>query len=369
MVSKFKLFVLLVLAVLTGTLSAGPIPVNNNPVTPAEDVCTLPAPSMLMVTEIGTSWFKATWTPVTGAHQYQIITRDASNGNVLNTTFVPGSINIATVSGLNPGMSVVPEIRSVCYGGELSPGQTIGPTTGIIVIDVVGSSYSPSSRYSNDNCLMQYGFPGGCNITNDGTSTEFSISDGGNNIAYFNAYKNANGYVSIKRENTPFPFSFHNDGDGKYISINYNGTQSVAKISTSVATASGQRRLFRCDLTECDGGNNDNYPIHRVIATGMTQSSLDARNEQEQSFDLANQVSATPNPFTDLLEIQIPFATPENELHLALYDLQGRMMMSQHIANGGPLQTIETGHLPTGVYILRVECAGKAETIKVVKTQ
>ena len=45
------------------------------------------------------------------------------------------------------------------------------------------------------------------------------------------------------------------------------------------------------------------------------------------------------------------------------------MMMTQHIANGGPIQTIETGNLPTGVYFLRVECAGKAETIKVVKTQ
>jgi hypothetical protein len=365
MVSKFKLFALLTVALLTGSLSTNAAPTAEPHGTPAEDACILPPPSVFMVTEIGTSWYKATWTPVLGAYQYQIITRDLS-GTAINTTYVPASVNGVTISGFNPGTSVVPEIRSVCYNFEQGPSK-VGPITGIIVIDVVGSFYRPGDRYNQGNCIMQYDWAGGCDMTNDGSMTEFQITNGGSQDAFFRAYKNVQGYVSIEKEEIAIPFSFVNGG-GMHINIITNG-QNVARLTTSVVTtpgSGGQRRLYRCPINSCSSGNDDNYPIRNAIPAAMTQNNLSSR---DQSLELSPRLSATPNPFADILEIQIPFANEENELNLALYDLQGRMMMTQHIANGGPIQTIETGTLPTGVYFLRVECAGKAETIKVVKTQ
>jgi hypothetical protein len=364
MVSKFKLFAILVFALLLGSLSANATPSTDSNGTPSvDDVCILPPPSALMVPEIGTSWYTASWTPVSGAFQYQIITRDASNGAVLNTTFVPATFNSATISGLIPGTVVIPEVRSVCYNYELSPPR-IGPNTGIIVIDVVGSTYKPASNYQGAGCdNMGSTLTTGCNINvNDGVG-EFEIYHVNGANAYFKSFKSPAGHISIMPEEDTSPYTFDFPGNGYYVDIKV-GTDVIARITTG--STANSRTIYRCNSAICGNENHISYTIRKIAATGLSQNALDSRSDE--SLD-SQRLSATPNPFADLLEIQVPFATPENELHMALYDLQGRMMITQNIANGGPIQTIETGTLPTGVYILRVECGGKAETIKVVKTQ
>ena len=80
-------------------------------------------------------------------------------------------------------------------------------------------------------------------------------------------------------------------------------------------------------------------------------------------------VNATPNPFTNFLDVEIPFATDENDIKMSLYDLQGSLVLSVKTPGGSQIRSLSTENLIPGLYLLRVESGDRSETIKVMKTQ
>ncbi len=119
-----------------------------------------------------------------------------------------------------------------------------------------------------------------------------------------------------------------------------------------------------------NNNNNSSYIIEKIAPVqGLSGDIIGSDRieipESEESFSL----SASPNPFTKLLDLKIPFATEENDVRISLYDLQGRLAMSVTTPGGAQTQSISTQDLQPGLYLLRVETGDRAETIKVLKTQ
>ena len=81
------------------------------------------------------------------------------------------------------------------------------------------------------------------------------------------------------------------------------------------------------------------------------------------------QLAVSPNPFSNRLEINIPYATEENDVKVQLFDPHGRLILSQVTAGGLQIRSLDTEVLQPGMYLLRVETGERAETVKVIKTQ
>lgn len=364
MMSHFKAFLLLFSLAVVNSGFATPnfVPTTPAPKPAGESAWILPAPAFVMVVQIGTNWSRITWSPVPGASAYRIITTLVSTGAVVNNTVVSAAVNSAQLEPLPGGATLLSTVYAIDYNGVEGLGKGVQYDT--IIIDTVGKYYPPSGTITPTCTLPIWtsGDPGGCPINwNNGNASYFRITFN-NNVGYFKTEQiNASQMRLSHSVGTAFGFT---PGFSETSKVTFGGTP-VAVMACYKDANTGVVRLLR-------RGSNENDPtliIERIVYSEPLSQELDARNfETVQDFDLTPRLLATPNPFNNQLEIQIPFATTENDLHIALYDPQGRMVLTQQIANGGPIQSIETGHLPVGLYYLRAECAGKSETIKVLKT-
>jgi len=67
-----------------------------------------------------------------------------------------------------------------------------------------------------------------------------------------------------------------------------------------------------------------------------------------------NRIHLFPNPTTDMVRVQLPTATTAS---WELYDMQGKMVL--HATFSRAPFTIDMGHLPLGVYLLRLSLSGQ----------
>ncbi|MBL7826965.1 MAG: T9SS type A sorting domain-containing protein [Saprospiraceae bacterium] len=104
----------------------------------------------------------------------------------------------------------------------------------------------------------------------------------------------------------------------------------------------------------------DNSPVSVWFKGGVN-----ARETNQEISDLKVQ----PNPFNDLLEVNLPETEVENDVVITLYDLLGRQMMNETFPGGQGSYTITTNDIPPGSYVLQAQSGLIRTTTKVVKTQ
>lgn len=82
----------------------------------------------------------------------------------------------------------------------------------------------------------------------------------------------------------------------------------------------------------------------------------------------ANAVFVSPNPFADYLQLNYSAAN-ESVVKLELTDVVGHVLFSEvrNFSAGNHVVEMNTDQLPTGVYFIRTEQNGEAQTFKVVK--
>jgi hypothetical protein len=162
-------------------------------------------------------------------------------------------------------------------------------------------------------------------------------------------------------------FIFVDEG-GHHVKIYYNNMATiVARVTISHASLF-VGKIYREDLYI--GDNNLTYQILKLSEPHGLNSSADNRAEiQLDDKSVSSTLSASPNPFTNTLEVKIPYATTENDVKVNLYDLQGRLMLSEKTPGGTQIRSLSTENLLPGLYLLRVDTGDRSETIKVVKTQ
>ncbi len=376
MATRFKQHIILILLLFSSLMYANVNPVEPtkpNPSEASETACLLPAPAMFWVNNVGTTWAQLSWTPVSGAFQYLIITRDVPFGNVLNVLYISAAFNSATITPLPPGTTCQSEIWSVCQNGVSGPTSRFSPEFGTPILDVLECGVWNTENLIPTSCEMGLEWANGCEISNDeNIGVAFRVSDDSSNPSswrYFRVSKEGDILHVIKHPNNhgSINWNFVLANAGANVKVTRNGAE-VGHFSTNAPSAGGIKKLYWTDgpptrtfIRKMNGSVPGNCePPEGLIFDG---SWVDEVDDSEQYL------TATPNPFTNFLDIKIPYATEENDVLMSLYDLQGRLVISIKVPGGNQTQSISTQDLKPGLYFLRVDTGDKSETIKLIKTQ
>lgn len=158
---------------------------------------------------------------------------------------------------------------------------------------------------------------------------------------------------------------FFNEDSGEYATIAYNSDSPLkARLTVKKDLNLSVGYLFRKISAD---NKPEEFRIFKLIPPPEGHCAADRDNEPFETT--SSTLSASPNPFTNTLEVKIPYATTENDVKVNLYDLQGRLMLSEKTPGGTQIRSLSTENLLPGLYLLRVDAGDRSETIKVVKTQ
>ncbi|MBL7828277.1 MAG: T9SS type A sorting domain-containing protein [Saprospiraceae bacterium] len=354
-----------------------------------ESTCTLPPPSTLNIDAVGSDWVDVSWPSVPGADQYRLQAFDAITGDGLGfPLFVPGTSNSATVSTVGNSGTIFIRIWSVCDNGEfnwLSFYQSENVDT--IILDIVTSGFS-NFPGSFEKAVVGFGYAQGQPINWNTEETnfiaEYVLGPGDTVSRRFSVHVDVNepGLIS------PDVVYFHT-GDNP----NEEGNQGQ-RIVILPGEKNGAGQLisviigFRTDTTTPDenakrvGSLGAGHPYNSPLIPGKlfkTTQHVSSRfilskaipvplfNSKPSVF--GNQLAVRPNPFHEMISVQLPETDDPDGISLQLFDLYGKRMANYIVPAGQAEIGLSATQLPPGIYYLRVETAGKSETIKIIKAQ
>ncbi|MCB0523184.1 MAG: T9SS type A sorting domain-containing protein [Lewinellaceae bacterium] len=363
MITKNKLLILCLIFV--GTLFSNNWSTATNPKpiltsSAFDSDCDLPAPDDFEPIEIGTSWVKLSWTPVgpTPA-RYIIRTYLGSNGNLVDVSNVPGTATTWKVLNLSSNTEYRSTITPVCDNNVESQYNIITDLYKTLIIDLILSGYTPPQGLG-EGCTI-YRSNGTC-LLNSAGSTDFGISD---NLTEPNVSRN----FEVNLDQFPtIELTLEQNGDFDFYCEN-NVPPNPHCLTKTVYVKNNNDLVATMELISPTYGPpyitctylNGNYKVTRKDAvlkpiTGTNEISGIA-------------FSVSPNPFTDQLNVDMELSGETDQATLALYDLQGRLMITQMAQKGSRNQSINTSNLAPGMYLLHINASAEKRILKVVKTQ
>lgn len=130
------------------------------------------------------------------------------------------------------------------------------------------------------------------------------------------------------------------DGSGSY-QVTLNGqTQAVSASQLSLKLAPGPNTLL----------------VEAIPACGGTFEAV---------YYYADRLAVAPNPFTDILQFQVP--ETGRLLQVQIFNVAGALVMSREWVPMESEVTMPVAELPTGFYLVRIRCAEREETFKVYR--
>jgi hypothetical protein len=333
--------------------------------------CEFPAPTDFQISEAGSTWLLATWTPAQVIPpNYRLRTFEVVSGVLVNTMDVLGGNTFARILNLNPGVLYRVEMRALCSEGNESDllGSAQRPT---LILELVVSGFSMSC--STPGCVMVPGSPI-CEFNySNGSVTPFRILKPGQVERKF--------YIS-KPTSNKFKVEYNTLNEpGSPITIlctgaSANQTQAPPCSTTTYLVYSEGVEIASFEVSDMSTAASTGKI--RLLSAGVKVSiaklecpsvKSGGSNDRTVEATFATAPIISPNPFTNHLNIQLPTLTPETPVSLALYDLQGRLVATQFGRDDNQMYTLSTENLKPGMYFLRIEAGGEVSTTKVVKTQ
>ncbi len=338
--------------------------------------CNVPAPTNFHVVEMGVTTAKLAWNyqpDATGG--YRIRTYRSSDHQLINTTLRAQDELDVTIKNLTAGTGYYFKINSRCENGEDSELNVIIEGYTLIIELVVDGYEGPSNTLTR------------CTINDLEDFCEFDVEQ----TYHFKVQKGIyerkfgilatlgpNGITSIalrlkEYNNSNMPIKFYCDQE--YNSPNptcnplyevciYYNSILLAKIGVTIGNGAVASKLF---CTEYVSG-----AIYRVDPNGNgfadPGNGTHGTNPSPFSNDESLLVSASPNPFTESLDVQISKYDAE-KISIHLYNLSGQKVLDQQFSGGQNQYTLSTQNLANGFYLLRIEADGNVQTLKVVKSE
>ncbi len=348
--------------------------------------CNEPAPTNFHISEIFTDRIIVAWDPpAIPPFEYNIKAWETSTGNLVYDQNIPNNNVSWRILNLLPGTEYRIRNTPVCPDGTLSP--YFGEDTGTaLILDLVESGFAAPSGETPCTFNLQNQY---CEANPDpGNVVRFRIRQTVSPFSsrFFGIYQ-VDGectYTTVKsRPSDNFlPIKFYCDNgagpgcQGAFLVIK-KGTVEIAKLGLQALTNT-TKNLYCISISggyivERFGGARgiyDNVPYSGCGPTGGRPSKSKDRSEEDwEEISPTQTLTANPNPFTDQLDIQLPFNNPTENTKISLYDLQGRLVMAAQSPGDQQTINLSTANLTPGMYFLRAESGGVIETVKVVKTQ
>lgn len=385
-IKLFTFFYFLALSTLLGANNP-PVAIDAPGINTDVDVsCNLPHPNTVIIDNVGTDWVQATWSPVMGAAQYLVIVKKVSNNDPVSITFIPGGFNTAQVStaGAN-GERCYIQVYSVCTDGTYDTSTPPGTSSAFetIILEIVVSGIDVPD-FQNPICTLGVTSQYPCEYSWDESETPYRVTFIKNgfintrNFSIRKIYKSnseirvqiLSGTTTDPNENNRLTFSTF---EGAYFIIKFKvgpGVEYVlATITTSHSTNSPVGLLYHyyqpaagCIVERLVGGGSETLQ-------GSEGNSISNSSDRDQTPAAPQLLLAQPNPFNDAITVQLPETFQKTGTTIHLYDLLGSFQRNFTLPADQTELTFNTTDLTPGVYFLRVETDGIAETIKVVKAQ
>ncbi len=393
---KFRILFLLACLLATSFLSANnapapfatSLPPSNDPL-----ACNIPAPTNFHILAVGTDWIKFGWAPANAFDSHRIRTYRASDNFLLNTTITPPGALEAVIQPLPSGEACYGVINAICPDGSNSTNESISEIGTTLIIDLLVQGLilpdgSPvCSLYTEGHC----DFPSDPN-----TMTAFKVynkekpdafrkfgvmqTDADENTyrAFIDSNDEGNSpfYLSCENQNWPSNPDHYCSGP-RQLEIWYWDGADMVNIAIFTAYEEGQDQISALDLLQL----TDGFVIEQIEGEGQGEGEGDGKgrpgapptkstmresgNTPAAGSDLA---SASPNPFSELLEVYLP-QNAVDQVQLQLFNLSGQKVLDQQFSGGQNQYTLSTQNLANGFYLLRIEADGNVQTLKVVKSE
>ncbi|HLP92747.1 MAG TPA: T9SS type A sorting domain-containing protein [Saprospiraceae bacterium] len=334
--------------------------------------CNEPAPANFAIVEATPFTLKATWdAPANYPAEYNVKVYVFLSDLLIQDFNIPGTATEVTAQSLTPNTKYKIIVTPVCNGGTYSPNSSADDATTTIIELVVSGFSVPSNPVIN--CTIENSM-GDCELDPPGTYVvPFRIYRTANPSIYhdFAAFKVSNdcqNYIVKYQPNVPSGslFTFTKVGNAN-VSIKFNGNE-VALVGFFNSFTTEPDILVALQLTS---GNNGYKIERRTEPEGIPDAnpggSCPGSNRSAQEITLVPSITASPNPFSQMLNIQVPFATSIQETEITLFDLQGRQILKQSWPAGQMNIIVSTNDLIPGMYFLRAQSGGISETVKVVR--
>lgn len=335
--------------------------------------CSLDAPTNLHSLQVGSTFIEIGWdqtgTPPTS---YNVKAVKVSNGAVVyNMNFLNDGSHKFLLTNLPGGENLNITLTPKCANFEDGPPTSYLETTVILELTIVTlfPSNNPVDCEVTSQASTNYAIwlpDTYCEIpVGEAKQFKFVLEQESSITRDFIVENGVTRKIMAESGNANFKFCCEQNSNevlscgANYVTIK-SGNTIVAKIQLSWnSTSPNFIRLFCSEL-------NSNYKIIRLepdpkprgLNDGITPSNL-----------TPSALSASPNPFNNTLEVKIPYATDENDVNISLYDLQGRLVLSEKTTGSTQIRSLSTADLLPGLYLMRVDTGDRTETIKVMKTQ
>lgn len=354
--------------------------------------CELPAPTNFHTEYVGPNKVMVAWDqPPTNPFEYNIKVYLSGGAIPVQDFNIAGNKVSHLIENLTSNKKYLIVLTPLCEGGDEGKSASLEVLTIITELVVIG--FSPATNMVEPTCLLQNTIaPCSLNLHPNYFAT-FRLEKSGSTEHYpFGVYYGGPGCVAVLEPTTTnskkngdyymlcnnieheVPIVSEPDCPGNSFSIfsNINNTSTkVAEIE--VSEGSGFAVFFRVtmlapgfSIARMGSINGQAAPFEHYC--GNIEQRTGFNNDDSQILTTQS-FSASPNPFTNQLEIRIPHATESGSTELFLYDLQGRQILAGYFPGGQQTITWSTTALTPGMYFLRAQSGGIVQTIKVVKTQ
>lgn len=364
-------------ALFTCLLSVQSLPAINTHVSATETFMgPLNPPSNFAVQNISTEWADLTWTPVQGAANYLIKTYDRVNGNLIHTVTVSGSVSTTRVtwpdmvSGGNES-----KIWSVDALGVQSINYSAAQYDKII-LELVTTGYA---FYDNivPQCILALPATSCSNFTwGENIQTTFKVTTPANAETSDVCLFTMKGYIAADHiAHLKLAYQGVIPSSDYFIKKNSTGTAfnvmyGTVHVSSLVPAALNVNSNSPTGFITRSPEDNFAHVIKKIGAgPGLQTNSPSILIDKRDLDPTLSDLKTIPNPFRDILTLELPDTDNQAAANVHLYDLLGAVKRSFAAPADQRTITFDTADLTPGVYFLRVETGGQIETIKVVKTQ
>jgi hypothetical protein len=143
---------------------------------------------------------------------------------------------------------------------------------------------------------------------------------------------------------------------GNYPAETHLQTGYVMQVGLTNAITMGQEVLFDLQLTD-DQSHTWSYPF-----TLVAESAIGIEKEVEKSV-----LHVYPNPFRDMLHVDLPEAFQQEKIRLQLFTIDGRLVLDELYNQPGAIITLKTGDLSAGAFTLRMIASENVLTTRVIR--
>ena len=145
-------------------------------------------------------------------------------------------------------------------------------------------------------------------------------------------------------------YQWQQDGGTGFLNLSNSGPYSGVTTDTlniSVVSSAIAGDHYRCLISNTSGCSDTT--VSALLTTGITTANL------------SNEISIYPNPANNIITVQLP----EVEGEIKVINEIGQVMMVQKVLS--KINQLQIGSLPSGVYIVRVECSGSVLNRQLIK--